>query len=306
MSKMADLMKDTLEIADVDEIFTTIAKYRKDGIPKGKTTGWDKFDEYYQFPPYGQLNVVTGQPGSGKSEWMDSLAMNAILNHRWKILFYSPENNPLDFHLTKLSEKLVGRPFSDIYSGHPILSEKDLEMSQALLKAHCVFANCHLQNATLEGIVNTVILQAMTDKVNMVVIDPWNEVEVGAPPSGMNESAYIGKCLSNIKIVAAKYNIHFFIVAHPVKSTKTKDGKPNKVTLYDISGSSNWFNKVHNGFILHRTWDDKTGNKGIVDMRIAKIKDRRFGKVGEHQFRFLPWCGSYEDVETAEKKESEW
>lgn len=35
------------------------------------------------------------------------------MRHQWKIAFFSPENNPIVYHLRKLIEKLTGRRFQN-------------------------------------------------------------------------------------------------------------------------------------------------------------------------------------------------
>ena len=53
----------------------------------------------------GQLNIVTGVPGSGKSEWVDDLMINTIKNHGIKWAVFSPENYPPQVYYKKLAEK---------------------------------------------------------------------------------------------------------------------------------------------------------------------------------------------------------
>jgi hypothetical protein len=48
------------------------------------------------------------------------------------------------------------------------------------------------------------------------------------------------------------------VVAHPTKSAKDGDGNYKMPTLYDISGSANWYNKADLGVIVHRENEDDT------------------------------------------------
>lgn len=52
----------------------------------------------------GELTVVTGLPNSGKSEWLDALAVNLAQLHGWRIGMCSLENTPRE-HGRKLMEK---------------------------------------------------------------------------------------------------------------------------------------------------------------------------------------------------------
>ncbi len=53
----------------------------------------------------GELTIVTGVPNSGKSEWLDALAMNLAKAHGWSFALCSMENRPAD-HARKLMEKV--------------------------------------------------------------------------------------------------------------------------------------------------------------------------------------------------------
>ena len=53
---------------------------------------------------------MTGVPNSGKSEWLDALAVNLAASHGWRFAVCSLENDRLG-HLVKLLEKRVGKRF---------------------------------------------------------------------------------------------------------------------------------------------------------------------------------------------------
>ena len=57
-----------------DFVDATLSLYR-DGRQRGLSTGWPSLDEFMTIRP-GELSVVTGIPGSGKSEFIDALAVN--------------------------------------------------------------------------------------------------------------------------------------------------------------------------------------------------------------------------------------
>ena len=105
----------------------------------------------------------------------------------------------------------------------------------------------------------------------------------------MSETDYIGVCLSTARRVARKYDISFWIVAHPMKPKKNPKGGFDRPTLYDINGSANWFNKIDNGFVVHRT--DKTGL--LCTVHVDKIKNKHYGRLGEVELEFIPQSGRF-------------
>jgi len=62
--------------------------------------------------------TVTGVPGSGKSEFVDEIAMRLLLRHDWKVGYFSPENTPLAYHYRKLIRRVVGKRFE--HKGMPL------------------------------------------------------------------------------------------------------------------------------------------------------------------------------------------
>ena len=57
----------------------------------------------------GELTLVTGVPNSGKSEWLDALAVNLAERHGWRFALCSLEKRPRD-HARQLVEKRAGKP----------------------------------------------------------------------------------------------------------------------------------------------------------------------------------------------------
>jgi twinkle protein len=89
------------------------------GLVRGKSTGWKTVDELLRLKP-GTLNILTGIPSSGKSEWLDAMMLNTIRKHDWTWAIFSPENHPPAYHFGKLAEKWLGQPMFDRWNQPPI------------------------------------------------------------------------------------------------------------------------------------------------------------------------------------------
>jgi len=296
--KIGERMNNTLTLLDVGKAMSKVKDILANGLPEGLTTGWPVLDPYFKFPPIGQLNLVTGSPGSGKSEILDSLAINMMKKYKWKVFVYSPENYPAEFHLQKLCEKLANKPFSGDYNSYEIMTQKDLDKWEKVLKERFVFADCHMNIGTVDKVLNTIFDECMENKIDMAIIDPWNKLESNKP-KGISNTDFIGAALTRIQMFAREKGISFWIVAHPAKPKKLANGKNCSISLYDVSDSSHWYNMIDNGFIVSRQWADKAGTDNLTNFRIAKIKDRRYGKCGDVTFRFRPASGRFEGVDLA-------
>lgn len=102
------------------------------------------------------------------------------------------------------------------------------------------------------------------------ILDPWNELEHHRR-QGENETEYTARALRAIKRFARKFNVAFWIVAHPAKPQEGTAGVPK---LYNISGSAHWANKADYGLTYHRR--DPTKNE--AELHVTKV---RMGLPGE-------------------------
>lgn len=280
-------------------IIETAMKFEKDlndiraGIQKPwKTTGWRELDEYYKISE-GQLNVVSGYPGSGKSEWVDSIMVHQAMEPGVSVCYYSPENWPSSILVQKFIEKRAAKELKDIpkkeYQELLIWAEIKFKILSASIGSLSVESILESTKKLIEGGV----------KLKHLVIDPWNECD-SSRPNGMTETDYIGERLAECRRFARKWRINIWIVCHPAKPPKDKNGNIHPPTLYDLAGSAHWYNKCDNGFIVHRP--DKDNSNAMI-LFIRKIKNRYFGKTGNLDFEFIWKGGNFKVLSEARKLE---
>ena len=263
--------------------------YDAGGLPGGEYSGWVELHQYYSVMP-GQLNIVTGIPGHGKSEFVDALCVNLAHYHGWRTAFYSPENFPYKLHVTKIAEKYVGKPFN------PGPSERmsKAEFSVAMDWVNQNFTWIMPEQPSLDEIMDKAQHLVARSGIRVLVIDPWNEVE-HSRPSGMSETEYIGQSLSKLRIFARKNNVAVFVVAHPKSMSKDATGNYPVPNPYDISGSANWRNKADNCISV---WRDLADDNQPVSIHVQKIKFKICGKLGVAQLRYDRVTGRYADAST--------
>ena len=258
-----------------DKIYDIIAH----GYPKGKTTGWGSLDNLYSIIK-GQFTVITGMPSHGKSEFMDALAINLVLEARWKFAVFSPENYPIEMHYHKLIEKLCGESLRNIPADK-------LEQAIKGISDHFFFIDALEEDVSLDSILAQTEILIKEHGIDGLIIDPWNEIELSRPKD-ITDSDFIGVCLRRLRKFARRWNIHLWIVAHPTKMVKDKSGKYPIPELYDIQGSSHWRNKADNGICVHRDYENDT-----TEIHVQKIKFRYAGKQGMITFKYNEKDGSY-------------
>ena len=263
------------------------------GLPSGDKTGWPAVDELYTVVP-GQLTIITGFPGSGKSQWLDALCLN-LSDKGWLFAVHSPENMPKELHLAKWVSQYIRKPFREGRTERLTWDEAKEAMFD--LSKHFAFISPKGEEAMNIG----QILEAATilfddDFSGMkhgLIIDPWNEVSHSERSQHFSETEYIGQCLSLVRRWARERKTHVWIVAHPQK-LKRDDGHKLPIPTPDsISSSMNWWNKADCCLTIHR--DQIEGNQD-VDVHVQKIRFAHVGRTGVCTLRFDRVTGRYHSI----------
>lgn len=243
-------------------------------------TGWPHMDKHLKVK-CGQLNVVTGTPGSGKSEWVDDLMVNTIHNYGAKWAVFSPENYPAKVYFRKLSEKYEGENFNTF--NETTLSNSINELSN--------YVNLIVDNdkdeVTMDYLFERIRTLVFRKGIKGVIIDPWNEIE---HTIGSREDIYLAKMLRKIKRFIRKYDLSFWLVAHPKNPQRDKNGNYNKITAYDIAGGYTWNAKADNIFSV---WRDRQDKKKPVEIDILKIKYKTDGDLGTCRYFYQYDTGKF-------------
>lgn len=258
------------------------------GFPNGAKTGYSNLDELITF--YGsQLTIVTGIPSHGKSNFMDQLMIKLAINHNWSWGIFSPENATIEIHLLRLCEILIGKPFLKDYNHRMTFDE--MESAREFINNHTYFILPDNEEYRLERILEAASGLVLKHGIKGLILDPWNTLE--HQYGNDSETIYTGKVLNQLKYFARIHDIHLILVAHPRKMARRKDSKLFEVpTLYDISGSANWFNIADNGMVVYRQFsEDFTESYPIV--YIQKVKHKFIGKTGFAKFDFDVSCQRY-------------
>jgi twinkle protein len=275
------------EVIDLPDISVPDGLYALADLPQRGSVakqafgaGWPELDAILKFY-LGQFLVVTGIAGHGKSTFMLNVILKMALERSVGAFMYVPENE------AHLHEKLRG-----LWLGNK-LSFEHFCRSQCTIQsavAHGQYEPSH----TIDWVLGRAEWAVAHRKAEIVLIDPWNELDRARKRDEMMTD-YIGRCLMLIKDFCRSMNAIVVIVAHPTKAIVNTGGKV--VSLADIEGSMNWYNKCDNGLIVVR----ETGNTAKVIS--AKVREIGAGKIGSCRFmvdpatgRFTPQYGSDSDV----------
>jgi twinkle protein len=267
------------------DIEDEVTDFVRNGFKPGYQIGLQNFDDI--FSTYtGQFITVTGIPSSGKSDFVDQMVVGYNQNYGWKTAFASPENVPTYLHAHKLMRKVwQGMPTSaDIHS------DKWNKVAD-----HCNnnFFHIDMERYTLESVLKKGAELVKRKGIKCLVIDPFNKVrDVDCKSEDVNR--YTMEYLTKIEMFAKKFDVLVFVVAHPTKMYKDKDGKIEEPTMYNIKGGGEWYDASYHGILVHRDYEEKT-----VKAKVLKVKFQNLGQNGaEAYFKWEPKSGCFIPHET--------
>lgn len=287
----------------IEGVFSTLDMSQKilnlynNGLEKGVSTGWESLDELF-LPRAGEFTVVTGIPNSGKSNFVDDLFVHLAEKHGWRGAFFSPENQPLEDHMSRILEKHIKKPFNQ----GPTERASSGEIAEAInwCKDHFFWIlpddDADWSIDAVLGRVESLVYQ---HGIRMLIIDPWNELEQGRK-SNENETDYISRALKKIRQFGRRMGVHIFIVVHPQKLRRDADGNYPVPTLYDCAGSAHWRNKADNGLCIWR--DFSTPNNINVEIHVQKIRFRQNGKIGMCELAYNKVTATYHEPSKARQE----
>lgn len=266
-------------LSDFESSLDAIFEY---GLQRGVTVGHAALDKLISFETK-RLLVVTGIPGSGKSEFIDEIAERLNIRYGWRWAYFSPENAPLTYHAAKLIEKFTGKKFSS-----KTLTYGDYRQVKEHLESNFWFLSP--PDYKVDTILDCARYLVRRRGIKALVIDPYNRLE--NEQGSRNETQYISQLLDKLTNFAQHNDILVVLMAHPVKLPRNKDGQTEIPTLYDISGSAHFFNKTDFGIVVHRDRSNDT-----VQVIVQKVKFRHLGECGSATFKYNINNGRYTPFE---------
>ena len=256
-----------------------VTDFVKNGFKPGFQIGLQNFDDI--FSTYtGQFITVTGIPSSGKSDFVDQMVVGYNANYGWKTAFASPENQPTYLHAHKLMRKTwQGMPTKDDIGGD--------KWNQIADHCNSNYFHIDMERYTLDSVLKKGAELVKRKGIKCLVIDPYNKVRDVGGSDDVNR--YTMEYLQKIEIFAKSYDVLVFVVAHPTKMYKDKDGKMEEPTMYNIKGGGEWYDASYHGILVHRDYQAKT-----VKAKVLKVKFQKLGENGaEAHFRWEPKSGCF-------------
>ena len=254
-------------LSDVDEVDLLSMEHFNTGIPS--------LDRCLSGVYFGQLIVLTGKRGEGKSTFASWILANA-LDKGWKVFAYSGElpdyhfRNWLDLQIAGIEEQNVTKnEYGDeIYSVKAEAREKLTEFYKG--RAYIYDNSIIPDGSSEESLTSTIETAAIEYGCRVILVDNlMTAIEV--EPS---EDQYRAQSnfVKKLKFLAQKYKLAVILIAHP-----RKEGENNALTAESVAGSGDITN-LADTVLTYEKCPERLSENDRFQSRIGVRKNRLTGK----------------------------
>jgi len=160
-------------IEDANSIKEELLNLYDVGVPQGCELNWD-MDIGFKWNA-GQVTLITGIPGHGKSTFIKNILWRLASSHGWKSLIYSAEEASISFAVADMLQIASGKAFFDSRLTKRISKEEIAEL-EPILSQH--FKYYRMDNdLSVEAILQKGEEMVKQYGIRMLVIDNMSTVE---------------------------------------------------------------------------------------------------------------------------------
>ena len=226
-----------------------------------------------------EFGVILGRPGTGKSQWLRSLAWHLSFGDSKET--FKTGDDVLRGMLIVFEDRLkrVKRDMEG-YLRHTIKANFSTPEDRSKVRRIAnkrIFMRTRTRDVLdMDWLIDVMIEAKTRHNIDYVILDPWNEIEHDFKRE--SETVYTGNAIRRIKRVSEDYGIMFLVAVHPAKPDQK-----HALDMYSASGSAHWYNKCDHGIIFeHVPWAE-----GVVECNVQKSKDwETMGKPGKVYMRW--------------------
>lgn len=234
------------------------------------STGINEIDKIIGGLIFGQVILLSGKRGEGKSTFMSQLVVEAI-EQEYPVFIYSGEL--ADYHFKRWldfqaagSDNIItskNRFNEDVYS----ISDDTVKKINRWYEGKAfIYDNNYVDTEETETLIETIEKAVCQYDIRLVCVDNL----MTALDLGMNEDLYRGQSrfVKQLKHIAVKYNIAVILVAHPRKNN-SRDFDND-----DVSGSGDITNAVDVVIAYERNKDKNKDCDGLLSVTKNRLTGR--------------------------------
>lgn len=264
------------------DVFENAREIYRVGYKSAESTHVPKLDEYFKWKR-GQTTILSGIGNYGKTFYLLQLMLIKSYFDNTKWALFSPEHTPAEEFYFDLTESLLGARCDGGARYKP--SEEVFSKAYDFVSNHFYYVYPEsIEPSPL--IIKTKFLELiLKEKVDGVVIDPFNQLSNNYGSAGGRSDKYLETFLSDWDRFSKVNNVYSVIVCHPHKLQKNASGNYPCPDVFDLADGAMWNNKAYNILIYHRPFAQTEPDNPICEHHSKKIKHQKsIGKRGWFEF----------------------
>lgn len=256
------------------EFESVLAKRKEDRFDV--FTGFNSLDKRLGTNNYGELIIIAGRPGLGKTAFSLNILSNLVSSSNDMVSIFSIEMSFISI-IERLVSMNTGIPNYIIQSGKYTVEEL-VEIKKFVDKiSEKILIND--KNNVLEDIINIIIRQKLQYNIKNFVIDYLQLLST--EKKGYNKNEEIGYITRSLAIVAKKYDVNIFLLSQLNRNIEHRENKtPTLADLRDSGSIEADANKILFLYCKDKNYDKQDWD---IDVLIAK---NRNGDIGKLTFTF--------------------
>lgn len=265
-------------IDDAVSVKQDIFSLYDEGTPSGYDTGYEMDKDFIWHP--GQVTLVTGIPGHGKSTFLKNIIYRLAERHGLKSFIYSAEEANTAFALSDMYQIATGKTFFKSSFAQRI-ERDEIESLMPFMNDHFKYYRLSDNDLSIDGILEKAKGMVKRFGINILVIDNMSTVEKSMSNQTDTRHHQIKIMMSDASRFARNYGVHVFLVAHPKKMTEMKSGVYKVPNGYDVGDSSHFYNLPDNGITVYRNMESLQ-----TEIHRWKVRFKYTGQLGTSFFTF--------------------
>ena len=248
-----------------------IMRYKRGELEIGLSSGNPIMDRNFKFKR--EFCMISGHSSIGKTTFMLYMMVSAAINHDWKWVIYSSENNTASVKM-KLLQFASGK---DIWNMTP----HEIKLFMRWVSNHFVIIDNSRTLSYTEVILYAEKI-ARYRKIDGLLIDPYNSLRIDLSANrGVGVHEYHYEAASEFLTFAQRTDMAVWVNAHSVTASqrvKGDDGLPMAPFAEDTEHGGKWVNRADCFLTLHRKiHHPDVDRRREVEVHIRKVRNQETG-----------------------------